>query len=169
MDHEALKSKLYEFYDGELPPPEAQAFARHVLACGECRAEIDAWKEAAQAFLNEAPIPAPKGFSARVMARIMEKEAAQAPVRASIFDLFALPRWEAAAAFCASLLVLFYFSFDYIQLKNGSVSNPIALFDSAGESEKWLVLSKLEKDDALGMAVGEESQDESATEVSFHE
>ena len=169
MDHETLKSKLFEFYDGELPPQEARAFAQHIASCGECRAEIDAWKSAAETFLNEAEVHAPEGFAARVMARIMEKEGAHEPVRASIFELLSLPRWEVLTAFCASLLILSYFSFDYLQFHKGAVSNPIALFDNAGESEGWLVLSKLEKDDVLGMALGEDGPDESAPEVSFHE
>ncbi|MDE2039816.1 MAG: zf-HC2 domain-containing protein [Elusimicrobia bacterium] len=76
MEHEEAQEALWEFYDGELPLERRSSFESHLAACGECRQELAAWREAssrlfrAQAPANEAETAA---FARRVMAAVKAK------------------------------------------------------------------------------------------------
>jgi hypothetical protein len=169
MDHDGLRSRLYEFYDGEVSPEEARAFSLHLASCSECRSEIEAWEAASKAFFKEAPARAPDGFSGRIMARI-EKNAGVRPTGAGrILDFLSLPRWEVLTAVSASLLILSYFSFHFLKFQEGNGTTLMTLVEEqAGSEQQWLLTAKIDRDDVLGLALGE-NLDPSGSEVEFDE
>lgn len=181
MDHDSLKSKLYEFYDGELSKDETQVFSKHLASCQECQSEIALLTKAAQTFFKKPEIKISSAFSERVMSEILQRnERAQKTAggealssfrkRISMLDLFYLPRWEVATALSLSLFIFSYFSFDYLKSRERTGTNPIALVYNQAGAEPWL-FSKQEiaRDDLLQMALANSSADEFDAEVEFYE
>lgn len=157
MDHSNLKSKLYEFYDGELPKEEAEKMSVHLQSCAECRRELELLKKSAQIFFKKSEVSVPPSFSAKVMNQILERS--ESP-KISILDFFRLPRWEIATALSISLLIFSYFSIHY--LKEGAAAG--------ASTESWLFSNQEpEKDDLLQIALGNESLNESGPEVKIYE
>jgi hypothetical protein len=171
MDHETLKSRLYEFYDGEITQEESRIFSAHIASCGECRSEIEAWEAASEAIYKEAQVQVPDGFSEMVMVRIAEKAGAgRKPALASVFKILSLPRWEVLTAMSVSILIFSYFSIHFLRLEEGNGAHPIALMDSHAGQEQWLFSRReMMKDDLLQIALGNGGSDESEKEEQFYE
>jgi anti-sigma factor RsiW len=74
MDHETLRKRLYELYDGELDGAARKELEAHLTLCSECRERIDRWAETSR-LIFQTPKPQPSEFFVRtVMSRIQELE-----------------------------------------------------------------------------------------------
>ena len=167
MDHDTLKSKLYEFYDDELSPADAEAFSKHMASCRECQAEMDLWKGAAQRSFPRPEVRVPYGFSERVMSRILENRKGSRKLDlAAILDFLSLPGWEIASAFSVSLLVFSYFSLHFLNLRNGTAANSSAwVYSQTAPEQKLLSKKEIEKEDVLQAALGNGIEEEFEMEV----
>lgn len=166
MDHNTLKSKLYEFYDGELSEEESQLFSIHLLSCRECQLEIELLKKTALAYFKKPEIQISEGFSEKLMDRIREKiPIEQKSKHFSFLDLLSLPRWEIATALSMFLLIFSYFSMDYIKSGDTTEPNPMALIYEQSERYPWLFSEdEVENEDLLEMTIGNGDQEESGFE-----
>ncbi len=138
MDHNQAKTKLYEFYDGELSPEEAANFSHHLNSCEDCRVNLNQLKQISQTLNQELEIRVPAQFSDSIMDRILGN-------KISIRNWFGLPKWEVSLAFSVSFLIFSYFFLYYLELSRNGV-------------EKEWVFSKgeIEKEDVLQIALGAE-------------
>jgi anti-sigma factor RsiW len=87
-----VREDLTAFLDGALPPARREAVARHLEACGACRAERDRLGAALAALsrLPAPPEPSP-GFEARLAARLAREG------RPGLLARLAGLRWAVAA------------------------------------------------------------------------
>lgn len=75
MNHEQIKDKIDEYYDGELTSEDARFFKAHLNSCSECRHELTEWEKTSNLFLrSHAPVMDTEHFVTRVMARIPQEE-----------------------------------------------------------------------------------------------
>ena len=70
MTVSTLHDKLFAWLDGELPPAESAQVATHVADCAECRAQADAWRGAAAAYLHPLRVRESEPFVQQVMRSI---------------------------------------------------------------------------------------------------
>lgn len=142
MDHTEAKTKLNEFYDGELPQKEASSFSDHLASCEECRTNLDQLREISQMVHRELEVQVSSRFSDSIMERILGNEV-------SFHGWFGLPKWEVAVAFSVSFFIFSYFFLHYLEPSKNGV-------------EKEWVFSKaqIETEDVLQIALGAERSDE---------
>ncbi len=76
MDHNQLKEKLFEYYDGEVSPIEHAEIHSHIESCSECRVSLQDWRRISTTFFKTNPKLQSDFFVGRVMARL---EAAPQP------------------------------------------------------------------------------------------
>src|SRR4051812_3663991 len=81
MDHQDIKDKLSEFYDGELGARDAQAVEVHLAACAECTAQIQRFKMLSEQIIARPKVQVGEFFVSQVMRRIDSLEAKKAPLR----------------------------------------------------------------------------------------
>ena len=67
-----VRSVLTAYLDGELKPSTAKAVRRHLEQCESCRARLQLQEEAWRTLDAAEPPPIRSGFTARMMARIVE-------------------------------------------------------------------------------------------------
>ena len=170
MDHNTFKSRLYEFYDGELAGEEAQIFSKHLSSCRQCQSEIKLWKSASQAFFKKPEVQVLSGFSQRVMNKILQKtEKGRKSQRISILDYLALPQWEMITAFSVAVFIFSYFSVHYLKQER-TAANPMAWVYNQAGAEQWLLSRKeIGKEDLVQIALGDSHLDESDLEAQFLE
>ncbi len=108
MDHESLKNKVFELYDGELPSLEKAEVEQHLAACAECRGLLEGWRASASVLFARPRVAPSEAFVQRVMARIAERGAPGV----SLADLlerargaFTVPRLALAGAAALAALV----------------------------------------------------------------
>jgi len=171
MDHDTITSKLYEFYDGELSETEAQTFSNHLTSCQECQSEIELLRKTAQIFFKKLEISVPSDFTENVMNRILEKSRVEQKIRlVSIFNFLNLPKWEVVTVFSMYLLILSYFSIDYLKSPERMQANPVALlYREAGIEPDFLSKKDMGREDLLEIALGDGGLNGSDVEADFHE
>lgn len=110
MNHEELKSKLFDYYDGALIKEEEQEISLHLSECSQCQAEIEQWEKLKEALFKQEIPPLPAHFAENVMAKIHNMPAPNTyPVFASHpsqewiglrnwLDALGIPKWERAFA-----------------------------------------------------------------------
>jgi hypothetical protein len=80
MRHEDYKELLELEAAGAVDPSELRALDAHLVACAECRAELDALREAAASLAyTVAPVRPPAELRARVLGQVGEMKTAFAP------------------------------------------------------------------------------------------
>ncbi len=71
MECREAKEFFSPYLDGELTTEEKDLVRRHLAACQACREEMARWEELSRALRElKAPVAAPPGFAAAVMARV---------------------------------------------------------------------------------------------------
>lgn len=73
-----IRSVLVAYLDGELKPRTAQAVRRHLERCEHCRAQARLLEESWRLLDQVPPPPIRSGFTARMMARIVEEKELEA-------------------------------------------------------------------------------------------
>jgi hypothetical protein len=87
IDCHRARELFYESDDGALSPAGWSALSLHERSCPNCGAEFSEWRRVRSILKNSRVVPDP-GFTAAVMGRIKEAQAAPAPARAGA-------RWSA--------------------------------------------------------------------------
>ena len=99
MNDDRFRELLHAYRDGELPAAEAAALRAHLPGCAACRESLENSARVARALFGAEAAASPRrGFSSRVMARLVEPVAVGWPLR------WTFPALAAAAA--ALLLIL---------------------------------------------------------------
>jgi anti-sigma factor RsiW len=73
-----VRSVLAAYFDGQLKPSTAEAVRRHLAHCESCRAHARLLKETWRLLDEAPPAPVRSGFTARMMARIVQEKELQA-------------------------------------------------------------------------------------------
>ncbi len=137
MEHESYLLLTHAYFDGELDASASRELERHLLGCPDCEAELDELKNARANFAALAKAPVPFGFKEKVMRRVWDLAPSPAPKeRGHWLDWLGLPAWELAAALSVTLLVGFYFAFDYASARTQRSENALQIslgYDSAGD------------------------------------
>ena len=148
MDHEEIKEKLIEFYDGFAPSEIRSLIQYHVEGCEECRTQLDRWKQISKAYLQ----PLQVGYSEAFVQEVMRNVRRFAPLRESIrWPLFA--RWAipALALSATSFAAVFAYT-----TQRAALSTDTLLTEDANPGlSAGLALDTLNEDQILGLT-GEE-------------
>lgn len=70
MDHEEIRERLFELYDGELRPEERALLEAHLKACPDCCRAHESWGRIAGALFAAPEPPISEAFVGKVMARL---------------------------------------------------------------------------------------------------
>lgn len=108
MNHDEIKSKLYEFYDAELPQDQQKEIASHIESCPACKTEIQLWKRTAEFFFKKPHVEKNEQLTEKIMASILQKEEPVEQGFAYRFDFYSLFQWKSLAALSLLLVILFY-------------------------------------------------------------
>lgn len=140
MNHQELKNKILEYYDGELKGALRSEVGEHLAQCKECKEVYDGWARKARVFPRVSPQAVSSDFFVhQVMEKIREIEK-PAPARPA-FSAF---RWFVPAAGIVLATVLFFPS-----------SSPNLSVDSffaqglSGQTEWFYSTNQLTADDAV--------------------
>ena len=188
MNHDTIKTILYEYCDEELPEAQLREVTRHLSECAECRSELEILEKASRAFVKAAVVPVPEGFAKAVMSRIdsaaagslaaadhlkWSKESRPSGWEAGkniLLELLRLPVWEIAVACSVSLFVFSYFSLYFLDSRRTAVENPAALaLESQGPEQLLFSEREIKREDLVRMLPVDLSSEESNAEVSFNE
>jgi anti-sigma factor RsiW len=85
MDHEMIKDKIFELYDGELAGGKRQEALAHLNGCQECRELYQGWAKTAKVFFKAPAAQSSEYFVHRVMERVHELETPKPTVRWGLF------------------------------------------------------------------------------------
>ena len=143
MDHETMKRKLFEFYDGALTGIERQQMATHLLQCAECRQAHASWQRTAAALFRRREPQASEAFVQQVLDRLP-----QSAPRRQVMPWAIRLRWLAPAAGLAALL------FIMLRPSESAVSvDAMLLSDHRDQPSTQLVLASntSSPDDVLGL------------------
>jgi anti-sigma factor RsiW len=70
MDHTEIKEKLFDYYDGQLPPEEGLLFSQHLQGCNDCQDLIENWSQTARAYLQPLQVAQTEVFTQKVMRKV---------------------------------------------------------------------------------------------------
>lgn len=141
MDHDALKQKLMDFYDGELIRIERLEIESHLKACAECRQALEHWRKTAKALFKQPGPEASEFFVQQVLKRIAG--AALKRRRPS----WAGVRWLVPAFGLAAMMLV------VLRPVEQAVTVDALLFDDARQqaaTRLMLASEKTSQDDVLG-------------------
>lgn len=113
---------LSRLYDGELSPPDREAFETHRSACDECRAAADAFAATLAAFRASPTAPPAADLSARILRKIR----AQSPSRRPFGVMFGIDvRW--AGVLVAALLAVLVSTPIVVHRKEAAELSPLSI------------------------------------------
>ena len=124
--------QLADLAEGALPRAEAARVSRHVLACGECRAELESWR-ALYNGLARLPRPAvPVDLRWRILQAVAREAAAPAPVP----SFAERRRWLAAFSWAygmgTAIAACFALALAFVPSVRESVGSALAVLSTAG-------------------------------------
>ncbi len=145
MKHPEIKSKLMEYYDGELPSAEINEVHVHLADCSECRRELERWQKIKGVFFSVGPVEAPSGLVDNVMRRIWTE--GKIP---DSFDIVSAIRWLVPTVGVAFGILFFLsilpiegdasISTEVIMLSNGNGGVPLEELVTEHDSQntEWI-------------------------------
>lgn len=89
MDHESMKAKLWELYDGELSGRDREEAEAHLKTCAECAALFARWKTLSGKLFGQAHPARSEAFVQNVMSRVRQAEVTRVPIRVMPVQWFA--------------------------------------------------------------------------------
>jgi hypothetical protein len=102
-EHEEVKMMVAAYAIGAVPEEEMPAIRDHILSCGVCMAEADAYAATASALaLTVEPAPLPPGFADRVLEQVRPPQTERVPTKRS-WSLF--PRVALGALALAAVVL----------------------------------------------------------------
>lgn len=156
MNHDQIKSKLFEYYDAELPESGQKEIASHLAGCKECSLELRAWNKAAGIFFKREEVALNESFTRKVMSEIARREESAALSPSPLFDLSLLFQWKVAAAVSFVLMFLIYTTISRpLPQEDVHIETVLLPEDGNGQagSESWLFLENQIGKDELMLAV----------------
>ena len=146
MNHDQIKSKLYEFSDTAITQAEALEVSEHLQSCHECQTELEQWKKISRTLFRPHDFQVPINFSERIMNQIIQKHAeGSVDQRTAWLELLGLPRWEIITALTVFILVVIYSVMPH-SVVQGTSANLDAILLSAGNGENKTALLFLENE-----------------------
>lgn len=146
MNHEQIKSEIFEYADSELDQVAHQEIKAHLNECAECRAELEAWKQISGILFDRNTYEEPANFAEKVMARIAQSQPSAPDAESgSWMELWGLPRWEILTASAVLAVAILYSilvrspgqaaaSLDNVLLSSADIVNGSALLFSEKET-----------------------------------
>jgi len=150
MNHEEIRSKLSELYDGELPEAEKSEVRSHLKGCGECAQSLSRMQAASASLFRIPPIQVRESFVQDVMERLRADEK---PARRTLTGVFA--RWLVPAAAMGLAAYIFFVSIPQEEIP---VSTEALLLVNGreGEISEWVFLPIMpDADEFLGYTLEE--------------
>ena len=134
MDHEWMKEKLFELYDGQLPPESRDVVQSHVDHCAECQILRDEWKQTKGEIIEPLRVANSELFVQNVMRQVRGIALREAKAGWAVFSRWAFPALGLAMTSFALACVL--------TLRPVSVStDALLLGDEPPVSTAWLSYS----------------------------
>lgn len=150
MNHEQIKEKIFEFYDGESSSEDKRFIQAHVMSCSECRDGLAEWeKTSAFFFKDQAAIEPSEYFVTRVMARLPDGS------RKS-FRFFDAPMFKLGLALSGFVVIVWgYLS---INARSSDSIETLLMADSrSGAVSNWVIADDvIPSDEFARYTLGEE-------------
>lgn len=146
MKFEHIKHLLPEYLEGDLGENQEQEVENHLKECGDCRRELEQYRELERQFFNEKEAEPSANLEARFSA-MLEKEKSEMSRESSSFQYKDLLKVAAAIA------VLFISFQAGRMIEQESAETPIVTAETSGESDERIAMLSLMTDESASKRI----------------